>query len=399
MTISDAKPLLVGKLQAVSGTRLTGKLVVKAQSDLSWSLYFGLGSLIWIDGGPHPNRSLYRGIRTIFPELTARDLQLSEARKFPCHRYAMLESLYYRKNLDRVRLRTLGLRKFVADLFDICQLEPRHPVTWEWEDKTRRALYEMGLRSSLFVLQTAEICSKVNSFLSTWKQQEYSSWSPNLAPMLGQKERLRQIASADAYRNLVQLVDGNRTLYDLADRLGTEVGRVALSLLPYIRGGYIDLVEVPDLQEDVSQIAAFLARREAAKVPAEKLPRPLIGCIDDSLQVCRIMQLVLNEAGYDCISVQDSLMAVSTFIERTPDLIFLDLNMPVVNGYEICSQLRRVTKLKDVPIVILTGKDGIIDRVRSKVVGASGFMAKPIDSSKVVLTVHRMLAGDRTFSD
>jgi len=78
-------------------------------------------------------------------------------------------------------------------------------------------------------------------------------------------------------------------------------------------------------------------------------------------------------------------------LSTKPDLIFLDLIMPNANGYEICGQLRKLNFFKNTPIVILTGNDGIIDRVRSKMVGATDFLSKPIDSELVLETIRKYL--------
>jgi two-component system, chemotaxis family, response regulator PixG len=103
------------------------------------------------------------------------------------------------------------------------------------------------------------------------------------------------------------------------------------------------------------------------------------------------MERILTEAGYGFVGIQDSIQALPTLIERKPSLIFLDLVMPVANGYEICAQIRRVSQFKDIPIVILTSNDGIIDRVRAKMVGSSGFLAKPVDADKVLAIARRCL--------
>ena len=103
------------------------------------------------------------------------------------------------------------------------------------------------------------------------------------------------------------------------------------------------------------------------------------------------MERILTEAGYRFIGIQDSVQALPTLLEQKPSLIFLDLVMPIANGYEICAQIRRVSTFKDVPIVILTSNDGIIDRVRAKFVGSSGFLSKPVNADWV-LTVTRKLA-------
>ncbi|MEO0869229.1 MAG: response regulator, partial [Cyanobacteria bacterium J06642_11] len=60
------------------------------------------------------------------------------------------------------------------------------------------------------------------------------------------------------------------------------------------------------------------------------------------------------------------------------------LVMPIANGYEVCAQIRRISAFKNTPVIIVTANDGLADRVRAKVVGASGFMSKPINEKRVL---------------
>jgi chemotaxis family two-component system response regulator PixG len=109
-----------------------------------------------------------------------------------------------------------------------------------------------------------------------------------------------------------------------------------------------------------------------------------VACIDDSRIDSLAMHKILTEAGYRCINIHDPVQALPILLEKKPDVIFLDLVMPVANGYEICSQIRRISALKDTPVIILTSNDGIVDRVRAKMVGSSGFLAKPINAEKML---------------
>jgi chemotaxis family two-component system response regulator PixG len=118
--------------------------------------------------------------------------------------------------------------------------------------------------------------------------------------------------------------------------------------------------------------------------PPKKSQRPLIAFVDDSEQSRQIMNNVVTKGGYDFIGIGDSVQAITVLLEKQPQLIFLDLMMPNVNGYELCSQIRKISVLKEVPIVIVTGNDGIVDRMRAKVVGATNFISKPIDRSEVL---------------
>lgn len=103
------------------------------------------------------------------------------------------------------------------------------------------------------------------------------------------------------------------------------------------------------------------------------------------------MGRILAPAGYRFINIRDSIQALPMLLEHKPDLIFLDLLMPVANGYEVCAQIRRVSSFRNTPVIIITSSDGIVDRVRAKIVGSSGFLAKPIEPGKVLSVVQQYL--------
>jgi chemotaxis family two-component system response regulator PixG len=103
------------------------------------------------------------------------------------------------------------------------------------------------------------------------------------------------------------------------------------------------------------------------------------------------MEKIITDAGYDFVGINDPLRAIAILLARKPDLIFLDLVMPNANGYEICGQLRKLAFFKHTPIVILTGNDGIVDRMRAKMVGSSDFIGKPINSLVVLDTIRKQL--------
>ncbi|NJR74096.1 MAG: response regulator [Scytonema sp. CRU_2_7] len=117
----------------------------------------------------------------------------------------------------------------------------------------------------------------------------------------------------------------------------------------------------------------------------------LVACIDDSNADNLIMGDILTQAGYRFINIQDPVTALPILLEYKPSCIFLDLMMPIANGYEICTQIRRVSIFKNTPVIILTSCDGIIDRVRAKIVGSSGFLAKPITTEKVLKILQKHL--------
>ena len=113
--------------------------------------------------------------------------------------------------------------------------------------------------------------------------------------------------------------------------------------------------------------------------------------MDDSPQVCKMLEEIMTSYGLRFIKIQDAVQALPIIIQEKPDLIFLDLIMPIASGYEICTQLRRISAFAETPVIILTGNDGLVDRVRAKVVGSTDFISKPIVADRVMNVVRKYL--------
>jgi twitching motility two-component system response regulator PilG len=110
----------------------------------------------------------------------------------------------------------------------------------------------------------------------------------------------------------------------------------------------------------------------------------LVACIDDSKTVQKQVKMTLEAGGYQVLSILDPTLALKQLSQHQPVVIFMDINMPELNGYDLCSLLRKSERFKDIPIVMLTGRDGMIDRVRAKLVGATDYLTKPCDPNKLI---------------
>lgn len=116
---------------------------------------------------------------------------------------------------------------------------------------------------------------------------------------------------------------------------------------------------------------------------------PIIACIDDSKTVQKKVKMTLQPVGYRVISVLDATNALRELSRNMPVLILMDINMPDINGYDLCSMLKRSQKFQDVPIIMLTGRDGIIDRMRAKLVGANKYLTKPFEPQELINIVRK----------
>ena len=119
--------------------------------------------------------------------------------------------------------------------------------------------------------------------------------------------------------------------------------------------------------------------------------RYTIASIDDSPTVLQAMNSFLDDENFAIVTISDPLKALIQVVRCKPDLVLLDVTMPNLDGYELCSLLRRHSNFKHTPIVMVTGNTGFIDRAKAKLVGASGYMTKPFTRSELLKMVFKYL--------
>lgn len=116
-----------------------------------------------------------------------------------------------------------------------------------------------------------------------------------------------------------------------------------------------------------------------------------IVCIDDSPTVLTVIQSFLDEQIFRVIGFNEPLKALIQILRTNPDLILLDVEMPNMDGYEFCSLLRKHSYFKDVPVIMVTGRKGFINRAKAKMVRASGYLTKPFSQSDLLKMIFQHL--------
>ena len=111
--------------------------------------------------------------------------------------------------------------------------------------------------------------------------------------------------------------------------------------------------------------------------------------IDDSNTIRRSAELFLKAAGHEVILANDGFEALARVVERPPDLIFIDVMMPRLDGYQTCALLKKNERFRHIPVVMLTSKDGVFDRARGALVGCDEYLTKPFTKSELLETVAR----------
>jgi twitching motility two-component system response regulator PilG len=171
-----------------------------------------------------------------------------------------------------------------------------------------------------------------------------------------------KIASA-----LLKMLDGEKSIAAIARELRMDVLVLARQLHLLVKNGILSTERIPPALPSGS----------------------LVACIDDSPTIGRRMEKLLARQGLQTLYIQKPLTSLSRLFAERPALIFLDLSISDIDGYQLCKMLRRSPALKDIPIVMLTSKDTFLDRIRANFVGASDYLIKPIQEQQVLATLER----------
>ena len=121
---------------------------------------------------------------------------------------------------------------------------------------------------------------------------------------------------------------------------------------------------------------------------ASNAPRSLSGLkilvVDDSKTIRRTAETLLTKEGCQVFTAIDGFDALSKIADHQPDLIFVDIMMPRLDGYETCSLIKHNKTFKNTPVIMLSSKDGLFDRARGRIVGSEQYLTKPFTKDELL---------------
>ena len=316
--------------------------------------------------------------------------------------------------------------------------------------------YELGQKLDLLPefckLNLQPIVEHCQKRLHSWQSLRPQIWSPYQRPYFLNKNRNQQQILPEIEQRLSAIVKGF-SFRHLAILLNQDELQLAQSLHPYIVSGTIllhdphppfnqlprtdkqlpenpvrppksdDTVPAPTSTiggdnpatslgrtsatvpqnhtppESIQKIAAPISPTAAeTATPLAKIPTPVpkstykIVCVDDSPTMLKEISYFLDDESFSVSTISDPVKALMQIVRLKPDLILLDVRMSGINGYELCRLLRNHSYFKNTPIIMVTGNTGIIDRVKARLVGASGYLTKPFTQSDLLKIVFRHLS-------
>lgn len=117
---------------------------------------------------------------------------------------------------------------------------------------------------------------------------------------------------------------------------------------------------------------------------SEDLTGTKVMVIDDSKTIRRTAETLLKKAGCDVVTATDGFEALSKITDTQPDIIFIDIMMPRLDGYQTCALIKRNQNYKSTPVILLTSKDGLFDRARGRIVGSDQYLTKPFTKEELL---------------
>ncbi len=358
--------------------QFSGELLLVQPGKAEWRFYLSLGRIIYGTGGEHSVRRWRRNLAANIPEIATDQQYLekeihsisSDTVKF-CWEYELVRRWLLEGRASREQAMKM-INSIITEIF--FDLNQAAEITFHLNSNIH-----IPMEEQMFLLDANQVIVPGWREWQTWMNAKLGDRSPNKAPVIKQPEQLKQKTTPKTYSAFTKLLNGRNTLRDLALTFKRDLTQLGNLLLPYIQQGYLELVTVADLPSPVSP--RTIIQREQ---------NPLIACIDDSPMICQIMETILKP-NYRFLGITEPMKAIAEILASKPDLIFLDLMMPHTSGYEICSSLRKLSLFRQTPIIIITSNDTVVQRMRTKIIGASDFMAKPIDPKQVINMIHKYL--------
>ena len=113
--------------------------------------------------------------------------------------------------------------------------------------------------------------------------------------------------------------------------------------------------------------------------------------IDDSNTIRRSAEMFLRQAGFEVILAEDGFDALAKISDHQPRVIFVDIMMPRLDGYQTCALIKQNPKLKSTPVIMLSSKDGVFDRARGRLAGSDRYLTKPFTKEGLIQAVQETM--------
>lgn len=358
----------VSALTALVNREGSGRVVFQAPSDPAqgWRVHFSNGQIHYATALQCQHQRLQYLLPYLLP-----NLQLPTASQdFPDSDYQFLCQCWQSQQISTQELRRT-LTILTQEALTYLLAMPSAMMTLE---------NTIGLDPILISVSLNPLIQSIRGSVQEWQATTAGAVLPTQEFQVHDGQRLMQHVLGEeigpaqlAPTTLAQLTAAPLCFYTAAQLFQLNLLGLMGRMQPLIELGIVSLV-LPSGKDEI------------------KDNRPLVACIDDSKTMRAIIRSILEPAGYRVMEIFKATEAIPQMMQARPNLILLDISMPEIDGYELCGTLKR-SSLKGIPVVMVTGREGVVDRVRARFAGATDYITKPFDPEHLTSLVHHLVTG------
>jgi CheY-like chemotaxis protein len=248
--------------------------------------------------------------------------------------------------------------KVSTDNFDLCYGEDRHGLSL------------LSIRKAL-----------------SQRQQMWQSLAPTVSPQTTPLLRLEESdkITPSVLPHLQKWANGKFKVKEIATACGEDPLQLAQAYLLWAEQGWIEL------RQGMAARSALTLLQTENYAESDEDRRPIILSLDDSKIVQAMVKKAVGDI-YNVVLADNALDALEILNRQQVSLMLLDVTMPDVDGLELCRNIRANGKFKDLPIVMLTAKDGLIDKIKSQFAGSTHYLTKPVDREKLLPVLEKYIS-------
>jgi two-component system, chemotaxis family, response regulator PixG len=389
-------------LTQLSSDQTTGCLEIVYDS-ITWNIFIRFGLLLSADCSILSLNQLSQRLRQIGCEAAAQaiknDIHSNIQSSTGLLAHQEIEKLAAQGLIDREQLRYISLELTKESLESLLWLTEGmstwHPNRLMPNNESGNSQNNLKIASLLdYYQQRLTIWQKFSSIVQSPHQRPYLT-TENLADKVVPQGTL----SPKSLHQISQLMRGV-SIRELAILLKQDELKLVQLLIPYIQHNVIFLRQPSTPFKELSNIpqTSFLTTNLNEQIATQINRDPnsktyKIACIDDSPIVLDEIERFLGKSGkYQLTKLAEPVKASAAIMRLKPDLILMDITMPNINGYKLCSLFRSSESLANTPIIMVTGNKGLVDQVKAKLVGATDYLTKPFTEAKLLALVEKYLS-------
>ncbi|MDJ0636739.1 MAG: response regulator [Xenococcaceae cyanobacterium MO_188.B29] len=394
-------------LEQLSGSQANGCLQVSYNS-ISYLIYLTQGKLTYATNSLEPFERIERHLRRLNHEIPAltRELRTQVRLQFESswHNDSILKSDYQaicwlvEQNYLKLAEAEILIERLTREVLESYLLIPKI--------ESEITVSQSNLSPIICSFAWQPFIKNCQERLQAWKRLSPHVWSSFQRPYFFAQSHAQRRISSEQQEKLGKVLKGF-SFCQLSALFNEDELQLAQKLYPLIVKGIIFLRKPYPPFDRLPQISNInsLAITKAEPIPPAdtrialaRIPNSpkvektwKIACVDDSPAVLRKIERFLDNDAFSVSLIQDPVKALVQILKIKPDLILLDIGMPNLDGYQLCSLLRNHALFKLTPIVIVTGKEGFIDRAKARLVGATDYITKPFTQSELLKIAFRYL--------